>query len=298
MRDIFYLLTYWFFKFLLFILPDFLLSPFLDLIANLFYKFDKKHNKIIMANLDFAYENELTNEQKKQIAKNVYKNYAKFAINFIKNQNSTKEKILKKVRFRNLEIFTNALNSGRAIIVQTAHYGEWELFSLAMAAKFGPVSIVGRALDSSVMQKILKANRTQFDIELIDKSGGAKQILKAIKERRLLGILVDQNTAKSDGIEVNFFGKRVLHTPSVSIFAQKSDAIIVPAFIKISDEDSKINEICFFEPIDIRNFSKDEAILEATKAQADATEKFIRQKPDEYFWFHKRFKHFNEEIYR
>ena len=297
MRDIFYLALYYILKFILFISPDFLLNPFLDLIAKIFYKFDKKHTKIIRANLNFAYKDELSSEQKESIVKNVYKNYAKFAINFIKNQNTTKEKVLKKVEFKNLEIFTNALKSGRPIIVQTAHYGEWELFSLAMAAKFGAVSIVGRALDSSVMQKILKANRTQFNIELIDKSGGAKRILKAIKDKRLLGILVDQNTAKSDGIEIEFFGKKALHTPAVSVFAQKTDALIIPAFIKTSEENNKINEIYFFEPIDIRNFDKDEAILKATQAQADATESFIRQKPDEYFWFHKRFKHFNEEIY-
>ena len=33
---------------------------------------------------------------------------------------------------KSIEIFTNALKSGRPIIVQTAHYGEWELFSLAI----------------------------------------------------------------------------------------------------------------------------------------------------------------------
>ncbi|MDO5046698.1 lipid A biosynthesis lauroyl acyltransferase [Campylobacter sp.] len=295
MRDLLYLFLYRFFKFLIFILPEFILNRILNFIALLFYKFDKKHTKIIRANLNFAYGSELDEAEREEIIKNTYKNYAKFAVNFIKNQNTTKQKILAKVSFKNIEIFENALKSNRAIIVQTAHYGEWELFALAMAAKFGPVSIVGRELDSAAMQKILAKNRTQFDINLIDKTGGAKEILKSIKERKPVGILVDQNTAKSDGIEINFFGKKVLHTPAASILAQKTDALIIPAFIRKKDD--KTNEICFFEPIDVKEFDKEEAILKATQAQADITEKFIKQKPDEYFWFHKRFKHFNEEIY-
>jgi len=47
-----------------------------------------------------------------------------------------------------------------------------------------------------------------------------------------------------------------------------------------------------------RDFNKEGAVLKATQAQSDATEAAVREKPDEYFWFHKRFKHFNEEIYK
>ncbi|MGB2551845.1 lipid A biosynthesis lauroyl acyltransferase [Campylobacter sp. MOP51] len=296
MRDFGYVCLYLFFKFMIFILPDFILNQILNFIAFLFYKFDKKHTKIIRANLNFAYGSEISEQVCEEIIQNTYKNYAKFAINFIKNQDTTKQKVLDKVSFKNVEIFENALNANRPIIVQTAHYGEWELFALAMAAKFGKAAVVGRELDSPAMQKILAKNRTQFDILMIDKTGGAKQIIKSIKERRPVGILVDQNTAKSDGIEVNFFGKKVLHTPAASILAQKTGAIIIPAFIRTQDKNK--SEICFFKPIDVKEFDKEEAVLKATQAQADATEKFIREKPDEYFWFHKRFKHFNEEIYR
>ena len=95
MRDLFYLWLYRFFKFIFTVTPAFLLDPFLNFIAFLFYKFDAKHTKIIRANLNFAYTQELTVEQKEQIIKDTYRNYAKFAVNFIKNQNYTLKIILK-----------------------------------------------------------------------------------------------------------------------------------------------------------------------------------------------------------
>ena len=236
-------------------------------------------------------------QEKLEIAKKCYYNFAKYlGINFILNQNTTKQKILKQVVFKNEHFLLDAMKSGRPIIVTTAHFGQWEIFSLAVAAHFGPSSVLGRKLDSSVMDKILRANRAQFDVELIDKNGGAKDILKALKARRLVGILVDQNTAPQDGIKVQFFGKDVLHTPAASVLAQKTNALIINAFIYQKGEN--LNEICFEQPIDISTFDKEDAVQKATQMQCSACEEMVRAKPEEYFWFHQRFKRFYENEYK
>ena len=119
-----------FFKFIFTVTPAFLLDPFLNFIAFLFYKFDAKHTKIIRANLNFAYAEELTAEQKEQIIKDTYRNYAKFAVNFIKNQNASKEKILEKVEFKNLEIFQNALASAsQSAGITGVSHRTWPIFN-------------------------------------------------------------------------------------------------------------------------------------------------------------------------
>ena len=146
------------------------------------------------------------------------------------------------------------------------------------------------------MDKILRANRSQFDVELIDKDGGAKDILKALKARRIVGILVDQNTAPKDGIKVKFFGKDVLHTPAASVLAQKTNALIINAFIYQKDEN--LSEICFEQPIDITTFDKEDAVQKATQMQCSACEEMVRARPEEYFWFHQRFKRFYENEYK
>lgn len=289
--DYIYLLTYYFFKFIFTITPKFILTPFLNGMGALAFYLDKKHAKIAFVNLDLAFGDTKTEDEKNQIVKQMYKNLAFFGYDFIQNQNTTKEKILQKVSVENEEILQNALKSGRPLVFQGAHYGTWELIPLTMSAKVGAVSVVGRPLDSEVMDKILSKNRMQFDIEMIDKKNALRSMLKAIANKRFLGVIVDQNTAKSEGIEVKFFGKRVLHTPALSIIAKKTDALIIPIFIH---KDSLYHHtITLYEPIDMKNLSTQEA----TQAQADITQKIIEQKPDEYFWLHKRFKHFYESEY-
>ncbi|MBS5828641.1 lipid A biosynthesis lauroyl acyltransferase [Campylobacter concisus] len=295
--DRLYLAGFYILKFLIFILPSSLQKMLAKFLAFAFMKLKKKRFHVVMTNLDLAFGETKSKEEKLEIAKKCYYNFAKYlGINFILNQNTTKQKILKQVVFKNEHFLLDAMKSGRPIIVTTAHFGQWEIFGLAVAAHFGPSSVLGRKLDSSVMDKILRANRAQFDVELIDKDGGAKDILKALKARRIVGILVDQNTAPKDGIKVQFFGKDVLHTPAASVLAQKTNALIINAFIYQKGEN--LNEICFEQPIDISTFDKEDAVQKATQMQCSACEEMVRARPEEYFWFHQRFKRFYENEYK
>ena len=300
MLDYFYLGLYYTLRFLVKISPKCVLKGFLKSLASAFYHLDKKHTNIMRVNLKMCFATLKDDEIERLIKKNYY-NFALFGAEFLLNQNTTKEQILSKISFENEELFNSVLSQNRPIIVQTAHYGNWELFSLAMAARYGAVSIIGRALDSAKMNEILSANRTRFDIELIEKKSAVKQALKALNNRRLLGILVDQNTAKNEGLECEFFSYKIMHTHAASVFASKSGAIIIPAFIERDESKDDSFKIVFYEPIDMQvlsqNHSKEEALKLATQAQSDATAAQISKKPDEYFWMHKKFKCFYENSY-
>ena len=300
MLDYFYLGLYHALRFFVKISPKCVLKGFLKSLASAFYHLDKKHTNIMRVNIKMCFATLKDDEIERLIKKNYY-NFALFGAEFLLNQNTTKEQILSKISFENEELFNSVLSQNRPIIVQTAHYGNWELFSLAMAARYGAVSIIGRALDSAKMNEILSANRTRFDIELIDKKSAVKQALKALNNRRLLGILVDQNTAKNEGLECEFFSYKIMHTHAASVFASKSGAIIIPAFIERDESKDDSFKIVFYEPIDMQvlsqNHSKEEALRLATQAQSDATAAQISKKPDEYFWMHKKFKCFYENSY-
>ena len=300
MLDYFYLGLYYALRFFVKISPKCVLKGFLKSLASAFYHLDKKHTNIMRVNLKMCFAALKDDEIERLIKKNYY-NFALFGAEFLLNQNTTKEQILSKISFENEELFNSVLSQNRPIIVQTAHYGNWELFSLAMAARYGAVSIIGRALDSAKMNEILSANRTRFDIELIEKKSAVKQVLKALNNRRLLGILVDQNTAKNEGLECEFFSHKIMHTHAASVFASKSGAIIIPAFIERDESKDDSFKIVFYEPIDMQvlsqNHSKEEALRLATQAQSDATAAQISTKPDEYFWMHKKFKCFYEDNY-
>ena len=294
--DSIYIGLFYIFRFITLYTPKFIMDFILKSGAIFFYTIDKKHRKIAQTNLDLAYENRISQEEKTKIIKGCYKVLVYTLADFFKNQGASKEEVLSKVKFHNEDIVLNAITNNRKIIIMTAHYGNWELLSLAIAAKLTPLSIVGRDLESDAMNKILTKNREQFDVELLSKSGAMKGMLQALKKNRPVGILVDQNTKNEEGVLIDFFGKKARHTPSAAILAKKFDALIIPAFI--TSQDFETYDISFYEPIVVENSEdKDADILNCVQAQADITQKIIENKPEEWFWLHKRWKNQYEHHY-
>lgn len=296
MLDYAYLFSFKLFSLLIRFTPKVLLRALLNFLAKLAYLLDTRHRKIAQANLDLAYEDRLSQEEKTQIIKKCYKNLLYLLKDFINNQNITKEELLKKVTIHNEHFYKQAKAYGKGIIFQTAHYGNWELISLCMGAVYGPLSVIGRNLDSAKMNEILQNNREQFNVTLLEKNGALRGMIKALKQNHNVGLLVDQNTSENEGILIDFFGKEARHTPSAALLSRKMKTPILPVFITTKDYEHF--DITFYEPIiteKSENTEKD--ILESVQKQATITQKVIEQKPDEWFWLHRRWKNQYANIY-
>lgn len=267
-------------------------------VAWLLSRMDKKRGKDAMANLNFVFGDSISIEEKKRIVSRCYLNLAFNIFDFLRLSVISREELLSGMSIHGEDHIISAIKSGKPIIIATAHYGSWERASLFIGLRYVPLSIVGRRLGDSALDSLVFRTRERFGIELLDKNGAMKGLIKAYKSGRSLGIVVDQNTSDSDGILVDFFGKRARHTPVASIIARRFDAMIVPAFVKSSGDYSR-HTIVFKEPIVVAHSDDVERdILDATQKQADATEEIIREKCDDWFWFHRRFKNQYEEIYR
>ena len=292
-KEYFAAFIFWILKRVSQILPQSIKESIAKIIATLLYKYHKRYHAIARANLDFVYEDRLTSTQKEQIIQDMFYNLAQNFGSFIENQNISKEKLLEKVTFKNDKILLDALSSNKPIIFITAHQSNWEILPLAISAKYQPLVGVGRPLKQPWLDKILKKNREQFNIEMISKYGAMMKMVKTVKAKRLLGLLVDQNL---EGVEVEFFGKKTIHTHSAAILALKYDAIVIPAFItRVGFEKY---EATFYEPITIKKSGDDERdIISHTQKQADITQKVIEQSPHEWLWIHRRWKQTYPEIY-
>lgn len=297
MRDKIYLFIYKSFSIIVKKSPKKLLNFVLNFLYKLLYLIDIEHRKIIKINLDFAFKDELDQKEKKKIIKKCYKNLVYNLADFVKNQGISKEELAKKIEFKNEKILIDALNKKEKIILITAHYGNWELLSLSIAAFFGPLTVVGRSLNSQSMNEILKKNREQYNIKLLDKKGSMKGLINDLKKGRIIGLLVDQNTNLKQGVIVDFFGKKATHTTAASLLSRRFNAKIIPTFISTNNFKKYI--ITFYDPLEcIKTKDAAEDIKRCTQAQASITENIIRQKPDEWFWFHKRWKNQYQEIYK
>ena len=299
MIDYLYLFLYRSFELLVNILPKPAIDRTLDVLSTFAYRFSKKHQKIINTNLDLAFDNMLNKQVKDKIGIHTFYNLLQVIIGIIKRDKVSKEELLNDLTFVNEDILLNALKKNKKIIFITGHYGNWELIPPALTTKFNiALSIIGRKLDSPVMDKILVSKREKFNVKMIYRQGAIKHAINALKHDSAVGLLLDQHLGmQKGGIEVNFFNHKVYQSPAASVLGRLTDAAIIPLFI--STNDYKKYTLTFYPALPIiKTAQKEDDIKQMTQAQSDIIEKVIRNKPNEWFWVHKRWKGFYPELYK
>ena len=294
MIDYIYLFLYKLFKFLLSILSHKAKIRLIKSLAWLAYKISSKHRKIIAKNLSIAFGDTLSKEQIKDISLSAFANLVDTTLGIIERDGMKKSDVVKNVKFEGDEIVQKYIDSNKKIIFITGHQSNWELLSQSIAIHFGITLVgVGRKLDSEVMDKILKENREQFNVEMVYKKGAMKGCIKSLSQNKAVGILIDQALGRDISIDVKFFGKDTTHTPIASILSRKFDIDLIPAFISTDDYKNYIVKV--YEPIkSIKTDNQERDLSILTQAQANAMEIAIREHPKEWFWMHKRWKGFDE----
>jgi KDO2-lipid IV(A) lauroyltransferase len=259
------------------------------IIGDFLYLIPNRRKRDLFTNLNLVYP-DMPQIEKVKLAKKVYENFVYNLFEFIKNRNITKEELAKKIELVDFDKVKNYLQKDKPVIFISAHYGNWEMLTLAVNGILGiPMSVVVRELDNKFLNNFFKKNRENFDIETFDKRGALKKMMKSLKEGRSVGILVDQNTAKEEGIDVEMFGLKALQTPVAAILSKKFNAPIIPGFLQ---RDGDKYKLIFKEPI----IEKD--IKKSVEKQNKVIEEMIKEKPEEWYWFHRRFKHYYEEKYK
>ncbi|RXJ94279.1 lipid A biosynthesis acyltransferase [Arcobacter sp. AHV-9/2010] len=295
-KDYFILILYYIFLSLFFITPKFLMEKFLRFLAFLAYKVDKKHLKIARANLDLVFKDSLTKDRKEEIIYNSYKSLCFNMYEHIENQRVNKEILFSKAKILNKEIIEKAFKDNRKIIYITAHYGGWEITLPYIAMMFGEIAVVNRRMDNPHIQKKYEIARSKNRITMLEKKSAAKGMLTAFKENKSIAVVIDQHIGS--GIDIDFLGQKVKATDSTARVALKFDAIIIPIFTVNNGFRDWTIEVQ--EPIDVKTyeFKSEDKIKELTQIQNDIVSNQILKKPDFWLWQHKRFKAYNDEIYK
>ncbi|MCH5313337.1 MAG: lipid A biosynthesis lauroyl acyltransferase [Helicobacter sp.] len=262
--------------------------------------FDRRRFKDAQANLDFVYGEEMSKEQKCHIIKTCYDNFAFVILETIRLPFIPQEKYEPLFSFVDEHYFLDTLEKDKGAVLVSAHYGYWEAMAsiLPPRYKWCNTASLGRLTPFNAINQMIIARRELQKVKFIDKKGAFKHLLKLYSsDNAVAGILIDQNISENEGIWVDFFGKKATHTTIASVLSRRFDVGIVPVMISIN-KDYKSFEVRFYPPIYCAK-SKESAvdIQEATQAQAYIIEQAIRAKPEDWFWFHKRWKSAYKHIY-
>jgi len=278
------------------VLPTSLRRGFFFCLSRILYFCGRKTNKIIKANLDFVFENQLSNERIKEIQKYTYFNMLQWVRSVIENSSVTADEIKQNVSIQNREIIDNLLKENKKVIIISAHYGNLEMLGAYLNRFVSPMVQVARKSNFDLLDNYLTKSRERSGAKIVYKEGALRHLIKAIMKNKVVSLIIDQNITPKDSVEVELLGKKVNQTISATILARKFGAYIVP--VAIFNEDNFRYNIKVYDAIaPIKTDDVDSDNKKLTQLQADALSKIIHEDPKQWFWAHKRFKGHNKEIY-
>ena len=290
-------LIYRFFEFLFRFLPKVFIKNILHFMAYLGYVLDKKHYRIAKVNLDLAFGDSKTEDEKRDIIKSSLINMAYNLYEFIVLQKAPLDSMKKKIHcVENEEIILKLLEENKKIITVSGHYGCWELSLPFFATYYNPLTIISRKLNNRYINDIFVKARDRQNLQMCEKDGAAKCIVKSLKNSRTIALTIDQSINPKQGVDVNFFGHRASQVDSPVRLASKLGAVIVPIF-SIRDGFEK-HRLVFLEPIEVKPNITEQEVQKLSQNLSDILEEQIRKKPEDWFWQHRRWKLYYPEIYK
>ena len=253
------------------------------------YRLAKRLRHTAQQNLQMAMP-QLNEGERDQIIRGVFRNFGRLLAEFSCFPYYRRDNIEKVVIYEGLDNFLNALNQKRGVLFLTGHVGAWELSSFAHAVYGHPHNILVRQIDNPYVENLVKHYRTCQGNRAIDKNNSVRAIITALRKGEAVGILIDLNTVRNQGVFCDFFGIPACSTTGLATLALRTGAAVVPGFL-LWDEQLRKHRLHFEPAVEIINTGDQKADIHQNTAQFNKIiEDVVRRHPDQWLWVHRRWK--------
>ncbi len=247
----------------------------------------KSRKRIALENLAQALP-ELSADKRERIAERVFENIGRTLTELARFPLYSPEVIDEITTLRGTEVFEAVTTRGKGCLLITPHFGNWELIGAWPQSRGYPTSCLAGRQTNLFIDELLNRLRRSVGVNIIHTGSSARKVLSALRKGELVGIVPDQHSAIGHAV-VNFFGRPIAAHRGPALFAYRTDAVVVVAFLirKGAGE----HEGWFEEPIFVdRSRPEEEEVQRVTQLYFSRFEEVIRQYPDMWMWTHRRWK--------
>lgn len=219
-------------------------------------------------------------------ARQVLRETGKSAIEVAKVWSGRPEQALSLIReVRGADIFKQALESGKGVIIAAPHLGCWELLSYWLAERTS-LAIVYRPPRNPDVEPLLIKARGASKVEQVRAEGaGVRSLYRRLSAGGVVGILPDQQPRKGDGEFAPFFGIEALTMVLVPRLAERTGATVLFAFAERLPRGAGFRIHLQAAPPRIA----DADLRAACTALNQGVEACVRIAPIQYQWHYKRY---------
>jgi KDO2-lipid IV(A) lauroyltransferase len=285
-----------------YIIPRKVVDAWHGLLARIAYPFIKPLQKTVEENLKIAYGDAYSSKEAYKFGKKLLVLLVHCLTDYIwLSHKKTREQFSKYFTFEGEEHLKAAYERGKGVICMVPHTCAWE-FSAIMPPVMGyETSAVSSKLRNPGLNKFIINLRETRGMKNISRenSRGLKNIsvkercydklVAALNKGECLIIMIDQDSVNIKGEFLQFFGHRAYSPLGVARLALDTEAAIVPMFTVRNNDGTYTFKI---RPEVKMELTGDRAadITHNSQIHNDVMESIVREYPDQWLWFHKRWK--------
>ena len=270
------------------LVPRKLAQRMADLLGRILFSVVKKHRRIAIGNLTYAFGHEKQPQEIEKIARQVFINLVKVVFEVGWSLHLKESQFAEYFKIDGYHHIKNAFEKGKGVLALTAHFGNWELLTVIGAMIKFPIDIVVRPLDFKPLDHFILNLRTRFGGKIIPKERSIHAIIRSLHRRDIVALLMDQNVDWYEGVFVDFMSHRACTSKGLALFALKTGAPVVPVFMV--RERSGFRAEFGPEIVTVKTGDRQKDIETNTQEYNRVIENFIRRYPDQWFWVHQRWK--------
>lgn len=247
--------------------------------------------KVVDENLTLAYP-EAPLQWRKDIRSAMYDNLAWTITEILALQRDPSQIFSWVKTIGNPEIADELMDSNRGAIFVSAHFGNWEI----MAAWYGQYTkkrghqmyVVAQPIHDKDISEYIDGLRNHMGVDLLPTHYSVQKYARLLKAGNHIALLND--VSGYGDVIVPFMGHDATNMPGPAVMAMLSGVPIIPVCIYRNAPFQ--HEIEFFPPIEMPDpeLPRDERLRRIILECNLAIERFIRRRPELWFWLHNRWK--------
>ncbi len=253
--------------------------------------------QIARENVARVFGTELSQRAQRRIVRRCFENLGMFGVEVFRLPALTQIQSEMLVERRNWHTLVEALQRGKGVIVVTAHMGNYDLAACSQAIRGVQINAVVKRIHWAPAHRMVFGARERTGLRLIFGQGARHEIRAALKRGEIVTFVIDQHMVSYRGIVCKFFGQLASTTPAPTRFALETGAPIIPLWIYRKGQ-SGAHVLCI-EPevvLETPYEDRDANLRHNTERINRLVESWIRQKPEQWLWLHRRWKvHDNPE---
>lgn len=176
---------------------------------------------------------------------------------------------------------------GRGVILLTGHLGHFELMGAALG-RVAPVTFVVKPLSNPGAERWLDRTRRASGVGTVSIGAGMRAVLRGLRAGGIVAMLADQD-ARRDGVFVPFMGRLASTPVGPARLALATGAPIVFGTC-LREPDGRYRAVVDPPHVAAGSPEDPEAVRALTAWHTARLERTVRERPESWFWLHKRWK--------